>query len=124
MYYHDENLCLFVISHMNIKANMKCCVEIKNCFGYLQGRLLMSNGTGDKSNVVSAFALNLSFNPFAPLKLLLLCLSTLIGMPSFFALHQWYSPHLIKINGRSITDLSDAGTIPSRAYPNQSDHHH
>lgn len=42
-----------------------CCVEIKNCFGYLQGRLVTSN-------VVSDFALNLSFNPFVPLNLLLI----------------------------------------------------
>lgn len=76
------------------------------------------------SNVVSDFTLNLSFNAFVPLKLLLLCLSTLMGLPSFIALHQWHRPHLIKINGRSITDLSDAGKIPSLAYPNQSDHHH
>lgn len=76
------------------------------------------------SNVASDFALNLSFDPFVPLRLLLLCLSTLIGLPSFIAVHQYCSPHLIKINGRSITDLSDAGKIPSLAYPNQSDHHH
>lgn len=47
MYYHDENL-LVVFNHMNIKTNVKCCVEIKNCFGYLQARLVTSNGIGDK----------------------------------------------------------------------------
>lgn len=54
-------------------------------------------------------------------------LFTLIGLPSFIAVHQWPSPHLININGKAITDLSDAGKIPGLqflAYPNQSDHHH
>jgi len=46
----------------------------------------------------------------------------LICLPALVAVHQWPSPHLVKINGKAITDLSGAGEIPGLqllAYPNQ-----